>query len=131
MVLGPGSLVVLLGGYLTTLTAPWLFDSPWTGDQPSVGFSIVVYAVLMLCTSLIIAFIAGERLFGRSPERWKRLLATAIILLLFLFSFISGVRDLPQESILGHCIGVALGIVAAAVYWLVHRIRRQDTAQRS
>ena len=122
------ALFVPLGGFLATLTAPVFIDSPWTGDLPSVGFSIVVYAVLVLCLFFVIDFVLKERLFRLASKRWKRLLATAIVLLFFLCSFIAGVRDGPGESILGHSIGIALGVVAVTVYRLGHRIRRQETA---
>ena len=109
---------VPLGGFLATLTAPVFIDSPWTGDRPSVGFSIVVYALLVLCSFFVIDFVLKERLFRLAPERRKRLLATAMALLFFLHSFIVGLSDLPEESILGHCVGTALGAAAVAVHWL-------------
>ena len=102
------ALFVPLGGYLATLTAPVFIDSPWTGDLPSVGFSIVVYAVLVLCSFFVIDFVLKERLFRLASERWKRLLGTAIVSLFFLCSFIAGVSDGPGESILGHSIGIEL-----------------------
>ena len=119
---------VPLGGYLATLTAPVFIDSPWTGDLPSVGFSIVVYAVLVICSFFVIDFVLKERLFRLASERWKRLLGTAIVSLCFLCSFIAGLSDGPGESILGHSIGIALGVVAVAVYLLGQRMRRQDIA---
>ena len=122
------ALSVPLGGFLATLTAPLFIDSPWTGHQPFVGFSIVVFAVLVLGSFLVIDLVLKERLFRQASKRWKRLLATGIVLVYFLFSFVEGLRDLPQESILGHSIGIAVGVVAVTVYLLGQKSRRQDTA---
>ena len=119
---------VPLGGFLAPLTAPMFIDSPWTDDLPSVGFSIVAYVVLVLCSFFVIDLVLKERLFREASERWKRLLATVIVLLYFLGSFISGVLEGSEESILGHSIGIALGLVAVAVYLLGQKMRRQDTA---
>ena len=122
------ALSVPLGGFLATLTAPVFIDSPWTGHPPFVGFSIVAYAILVLCSCFVIDSVLKERLFRLDPERGKRLWATAIILLYFVYSFVAGICDGLGESILGHAIGIALGVVAVTVYWLGHRIRRQGTA---
>ncbi len=120
--------IVPFGGFLATLAAPVFIDSPWTGGAPSVGFSIVVYAILVMCLIFVIEFLLKERLIKLACERWKRLSAAAIVLLYFLSSFITGVHDSPGESILGHCIGMALGLAAVTIYCLERRIRRQVTA---
>ena len=130
------ALSIPLGGYLTTLTAPAFIDSPWTGDLPSVGFSIVDYAVLALCSFFVIDFVVKERFVRLASERPKRLLGTAMVLLFFLFSFISGVSDGPGESILGHSIGITLGAVAGGVYWVSTHVRSgrgpcQDRRERN
>ncbi len=117
------ALSIPLGGYLTTLIAPVFIDSPWTGDLPSVGFSIVDYAVLVLCSFFVIDFVLKERFFKLASEKRKRLLGTAIVLLFILFSFISGVGDGPGESILGHSVGIVLGALAGGVWWVAHRSR--------
>ena len=116
-------LTTLLGGYLTTLVAPVLIDSPWNSGLPSVGLSIVVYAVVVLCLLFVIDFIWKERLFRLSSYRWKRLAATLMVSLFFCSSFYSGVQGLPGESILGHSIGMAVGVVVFGVFWIVRRIR--------
>ena len=115
---------VPLGGFLVTMTAPVFIDSPWTGDAPSVGFSIVAYAILVLCSYFAIDLVWNERLRLVS-ESWITLLAITIVGLYFVFSFISGLSGLPGESILGHGTGIALGVVAIAVHRFGHR---QDTA---
>ena len=117
-----------IGGALTTLAAPVFIESISTGDPPSVGFSIVVYATLVLCLYFVIEVMLKEQLFKLACERWKRLSATAIVLLFFSCSFVTGVLGSSGESILGHCIGITQGTVAVTVYWLRHRSRRQGTA---
>lgn len=116
-------LYIPLGGYLATLIAPAFIDSPWTGALPSVGFSIINYTVLALCSFLVAGFIWKERLFWWASERWKRWLGTAMVSLYLLFSFFSGVSDGPGESILGHSIGIVLGALAGGVWWVVRRTR--------
>ena len=125
------ALSIPLGGYLATLIAPAFIDSPWTGDLPSVGFSIVGYAILALCSFFVIDFVLKERFFKLASERWKRLLGTAMVLLYLLFSFISGVSDGPGESILGHSIGIALGAVAGGIWWVVRRPRPRSVSGMS
>ena len=124
-------LYIPLGGYLATSIAPAFIDSPWTGDLPSIGLSIVDYAVLALCSFFIIDFVLKERFFKLASERQKRLLGTAILSLYLLCSFISGVSDGPGESILGHSIGIVLGAVAGGIWWAVHRLRPSSALDTS
>ena len=124
------ALLIPLEGYLATLIAPVFIDSPWSGDLPSVGFSIVVYAVLVLCSFFVVDFAWKERLFWLASEKWKRLSGTAILSLYLLASFISGLSDGLGESILGHSIGTALG-VAGGIWWIVRRPRPPSVSGRS
>ena len=118
------ALSIPLGSYLAVLTAPAFIDSPWTGDLPTVGFSIVDYAVLALCSFFVIEIVVKERLF-RLASKWTRLLGTTMVLIYLLFSLTSGVSDGPGESILGHSIGIALGVVAGGVYWVSAHVLSQ------
>lgn len=121
--LGLAVLFIPLEGYLATLTAPVFIDSPWTADLPSVGFSIVGYAVLAFCSFFIIDFVLKERISTLASESWIRLLGKGMVLLYFLLSLKSGVSDGSGESILGHSIGIALGAVAGGIWWVVIRPR--------
>ena len=124
------ALLIPLEGYFATLIAPVFIDSPWTGDLPYVGFSIVVYAVLALCSFFVVDFVWKERLFWLTSERWKRWLGTVMVSLYLLCSFISGVSDGPGESILGHSIGILLGAVAGGTWWVVRRPRPPSVSGR-
>ncbi len=125
------ALSIPMGGYVAVLIAPAFIDSPWTGDLPSVGFSIVDYIVLALFSFFVVDLLVKERLFRLASERPKRLLGTAMVLLFILFSFISGVSDGPGESILGHSIGIVLGALAGGVWWVVRRPRPPSVSSRS
>ena len=122
------ALLIPLEGYLATLIAPEFIDSPWTGDLPYVGFSIVVYAVLALCVFFVVDFVWKERLFWLASERWKRWLGTVMVSLYLMSSIISGVSDGTGESILGHSIGIVLGAVAGGIWWVVYRPRPPSTS---
>ena len=115
---------VPLGGFLVTMTAPVFIDAPWTGDAPSVGFSIVAYAILVLCSYFAIDLVWKERLRLVS-EIWMK--SSAIVIGLYLVcSFATGLSNESGESNLGHCIGMALGIVVVAVQWFGHRVRGRN-----
>lgn len=116
------ALLIPLEGYLVTLIAPVFVDSPWSGDLSSVGFSIVVYAVLALCSFFVVDFVWRERLVWVPSEIWKRWCGTMCVSLYLLSSFISGLSDGNGESILGHSIGIALG-VAGGTWWVVRSPR--------
>ena len=121
--LGLAVLFIPLEGYLATLTAPVFIDSPWTADLPSVGFSVVGYAVLAFCSFFILDFVLKERFSKLASESRIRLLGKGTVLLYFLLSFKSGVSDGSGESISGHSIGIALGAVAGGIWWVVIRPR--------
>ena len=124
MAFGLGSFVYTSGGlprYIDRSGRSLIL--PGLGDLPSVGFSIVDYAILTICSFFVIDLSLKERFFKLASERRKRLLGTAIVSLYLLYSFISGVSDGPGESILGHSIGIALGAVAGGIWWVVHRPR--------
>ena len=53
--------------------------------------------------------------------------SSAIVIGLYLVcSFATGLSNESGESNLGHCIGMALGIVVVAVQWFGHRVRGRN-----
>ena len=138
-------LCVPVGGFLATLTAPVFIDAPWENGDSSVGFSLVGNTIFLLCGFLVVECIfEGTRLreslrkiprllnAWRSPGRlnplqWPPKCNQIATFAIFLVWFLAGIREGTAESILGHSVGLALGLAAIIVYWAWRWLRRQRT----
>ena len=134
---------VPLGGFLTTLTAPVFLDSPWEEGPPSIGFSIVGNSISVLCAYLVALLMwdgiqfrqmlqrlrkwleARENRIEINPLQWSARTNQSVMLVILLGLFSIEIDEGPGESILGHSIGVLLGLVAALSHLAVCLIRRR------
>ena len=133
---------VIVGGYLSVLTAPIFDVSPSSDGVPVVGFSIVNNAVFVICAYwVILSLLDGWRVrqtfsevqgwFLRrhdcseiNPLKWSRKANQSAALGILLFMFATSIGDGAEISILGHSIGAIIGVAAVVTHaasWLVLR----------
>ena len=128
---------VPIGGYLFILTAPVFIVTRREDALHSIGFSIVSNALFVFCIySVILCLWEGTRFrqlpgivrkwLGQfqpqlNPLKWSAKVNQVIILGVFLYVLFTGIDDGSPESILGHSIGLILGLVAA-ICFLVRRV---------
>ena len=122
--------LVPIGSYLTTCTAQFYSDAPWDGAGPTVGFSIVTYAVVVLFTRFVLPLAWRELWSKQTPHRSWRLFATGMILLFLLCSFLGAIDEGKDVSNLGHITGMFLGLVVVVIYEIVHLVRRRGLATK-
>ena len=137
------ALSVPLGGYLTILTAPAFIDSPWEDGRPSIGFSIVVYAIYVLFAYLVIVRTLSGASFKHfpwgkgmllavkechlqfDPLKWSPKANQVLTVLVFSLLFSTGISQGLAESVLGHSIGAVLGAIAVMACVFRQNFRRQ------